>query len=141
MKAIGEAHRRVLLHLVALAMALVAVATMPVCIDASNAPILHGDVLTITESRDVVEVMHEPGMHLLHVQRGAEDRCSSCEPMQSDFETPFVANADDQTPRVAALPSSVAMGSASDRAVGAMQAEATASLSTRPFLPPPRPNS
>lgn len=139
-----EAYTSILLRFAAIAVALVAIATMPVCLDASNAPILADghDVQTITEARDVVEVMDTPGVYLLHVHGGAGaldgDRCSSCSPVDPAAPLPLSASLDDHAQRVAVIPAAIALHAPTPARAGALHGIATASLAAAPALPPPR---
>lgn len=128
----------ILLHLAAFAMALVAVVTMPVCLDASNAPILDGDVLTITESRDVVQVMHQPGTYFLHVQSGVDGHCVTCGPSNHVPTAPLAATVAEQSQRVATLPSVLMVTTTSPHAVSGSHQSGASSLTTAPLSPPPR---
>ncbi|MGN6483414.1 MAG: hypothetical protein ACTHMX_03340 [Thermomicrobiales bacterium] len=53
-------------HLLSMAIALMAVVALPLCLPHAAASGLDTDTRTITESRDVVEIVTTPGVHLLH---------------------------------------------------------------------------
>lgn len=53
-------------HLLSMAIALMAVIALPLCLPHTAATALDADERTITESRDVVEIVTTPGVHLLH---------------------------------------------------------------------------
>ena len=127
-----------LLHLAAFVVALVAIVTMPVCFDASNAPILDGDVLTVTESRDVVQVMHQPGTYLLHVQNGVEDHCVTCGPRSQTPSGPLAATVAEVAQRVATLPAALTVHTAVPQAVSGAHQAIVSSLTPAPLSPPPR---
>lgn len=144
MWALREAYNHILLRMTAVAVALVAIATMPVCLDASNAPILNGDVQTITEARDVVEVMDTPGVYLLHTHRGVgaelqNDRCTTCSPVDPVEHLPATVSLDEHAQRAAVIPGTIALHTSTPSRAGILRAGDIVSLATAPSSPPPRP--
>lgn len=71
---------RLVPHLLSVAIALMAIVALPLCLPHEAAPGLDADARTITESRDVVEIVTTPGVHLLHqAPRGqVADACNDC---------------------------------------------------------------
>lgn len=63
-----------------MAIALMAIVALPLCLPHEVAHGLDADERTITESRDVVEIVTTPGVHLLHQEADAQiaDACNDC---------------------------------------------------------------
>ncbi|MGC4190308.1 MAG: hypothetical protein QM589_03625 [Thermomicrobiales bacterium] len=71
---------RLVPHLLSVAIALMAVVALPLCLPHDAVQSLDADERTVTESRDVVEVVTTPGVHLLHQAANAQvvDACDGC---------------------------------------------------------------
>jgi len=69
-------------HLLSVAIALMAVVALPLCLPHEAAPETDADARTVTEARDIVEIVTTPGVHLLHhapdAQIVAAATCPDC---------------------------------------------------------------
>jgi hypothetical protein len=121
-----------------MAMVLVAVLTMPVCLNAANAPLLDGDLRTVTESRNITETMHDPGVHLLHQHLDDDDACAVCAPDQGWPGHEFHLTPDDLAQRVAVLPLSPVVHADVPELPLVLATPVDLAVALSPPAPPPR---
>ena len=124
-----------------IAVALAAVVTMPVCQSSAFFPVTDGDARTITERRDIVEVVSDPGVHLLHLGYEIANHCETCigtDLQAHPFDGSQTSHVEDIAQRVATVPAASFVEIASDpRDLHAITATLHP-VSPRHLSPPPR---
>ncbi|MGC4107385.1 MAG: hypothetical protein QM753_13765 [Thermomicrobiales bacterium] len=132
-------------HLLSMAITLMAVVALPLCLPHESMNGLDADERTITESRDVVEIVTTPGIHLLHQEAGMPvadtcdgDRCVHGAGAGASHSGEPRISPDDLGQRVAILPH---LPGVDDSVRAAGDAESDAAWLEAPALdesPPPR---
>jgi len=130
-----------ILHMLGIAVALAAIVTLPVCHASAFFPVTDGDARTITEQRDIVEVVSDPGVHLLHLGYEIVNQCERCigtDAEANPFDGPQTSHVEDIAQRVATMPTSPMLAFAFQIGAPIVATTVRSDVSLTPEAPPPQ---